>query len=302
MDCHTPNCPALGSHDKLFSPESRVPSPESRVPSPESNWQVEQLGLPAASAGIFLKKLLCGRGSLPDFLPKAFRFLGSARSLRARENYTKKPPQLGFTIAAKMLIMIILLTQGGAALAESCKPLIVFYNGFLNQDLDKLLGKRNFYTTCKEYNPPKGIRKRCQSWSKIGGGYETDFIKDHWNSTSSATPIILIGYSYGGDTAYDIAKSLPKNYEPTLITLDPVGKKGLDSSLAKPTSGEWITVYTKKPWSLHRCDLIARAGVRYRKQSNADKNIIFDGNHCDVDEMFDKVKPFIEKKISCLQE
>lgn len=201
-------------------------------------------------------------------------------------------------MAAKILIMIVLLTQGGVALAQSCKPLIVFYNGFLNQDLDKLLGKRNFYSICNEYIPRQGVTKKCLSWSKIGGGYKTDFIVDHWDSTSKKTPVILIGYSYGGDTAYDIAESLPKSYNPTLITLDPVGKKGLDSSLPKPTSGKWINIYTKDAVSFNKCDLIARAGVRYRNQFNADSNLTFDVNHCDVDIMFSRAKPFIEEAIA----
>ena len=198
--------------------------------------------------------------------------------------------------------MIILLTQGGVALAESCKPLIVFYNGFFDQDSSKILGKRNFYTICNEYIPKKGATKKCLSWSKFDGGYETDFIVDHWHSTSSEKPIVLIGYSYGGDTAYDVAGSLPKEYSPTLITLDPVGKKGLDSSLPKPTSGEWITMYTKKSWSLNKCDLFVKPAIRYRNQSNADKNITFEGDHCDVDKMFSLAKPFIDKKFACLKD
>ena len=205
-------------------------------------------------------------------------------------------------MVTKILIMIILLTQGGTALAESCKPLIVFYNGFFNQDLNKLLGERNFYAVCNKYIPKKGVTKKCLSWSKMYGGYETDFIVDHWRSTSSETPIVLIGYSYGGDTAYDVAESLPEKYSPTLITLDPVARKGKDSSLPKPTSGEWITMYTRKSWSLNKCDLIARAGTRYRNQSNADRNITFDGDHCDINKMFSLAKPFIEKQFACLKD
>jgi len=133
--------------------------------------------------------------------------------------------------------------------------------------------------------------------------YETDFIKEHRDSTSLKTSIILIGYSYGGDTAYDVAESLPSRYAPTLITLDPVGKQGFVSDLPKPTRGDWINVYTDPPWPPNRSDVIARTGVRWQWQDNADRNREMEIHHDDIGKMFRRVaKPIIEEKLACLKE
>lgn len=194
-------------------------------------------------------------------------------------------------LAAPVVVIGFLLGHSMAVIASDCKPLIVFYNGFNDQDDNARL-----WRTCNDYSPPRGARKECRSWSKFYGGYETDFIKDHWNSTNSETPIILIGYSYGGDTAYDIADRLPRKYQPTLITLDPVGKKGYRDDLPKPTEGIWLNIYTKpRPFSF---DWL---GIGWRHQDNADINIKFPGKHHEAQKMFDLAKPTIDDTISCLK-
>ncbi|MCY4173571.1 MAG: hypothetical protein OXF25_05825 [Cyanobacteria bacterium MAG CAR3_bin_5] len=200
--------------------------------------------------------------------------------------------------AAAPLAAACLSLSPSAVIAAECKPIIVFYNGFFEQDRDQGL-----WRICNNYNAPEGATKKCRSWSRSHGGYETDFIKEHRDSTSLKTPIILIGYSYGGDTAYDVAESLPSSYAPTLITLDPVGKQGFTSYLPKPTRGDWINVYTDPPWLPNRSDLIARSGVRWKWQDNADRNREMEIHHDDIGKMFRRVaKPIIEEKLACLKE
>ncbi len=159
-------------------------------------------------------------------------------------------------------------------------------------------------------------------------------IRSHRRSTKSNAPIILIGHSYGGDTAYQIAKMLPEKYKPTLITLDAVGSRaawGLgipwvfdfrlqDSRLPSPTQGVWINVRAKKSQynvqlsisfgpqyvlemrkRLGDCDFVAHTGGPYGFQKNADTNLVVNSkfDHCDADKMLELVEGRVVKFARC---
>ena len=213
------------------------------------------------------------------------------------------------------MVSALALSMGNNALA--CEPLVVFYSGFSSQLKGNLLWK-----LCQRYSKP-GVTKHCVSWQDD----DTGFIKEHWRSTRNATPIVLVGHSYGGDTAYHVAAELPQGYAPTLITLDPVGEIAWDTlgipfiiggswrdqRLPKPTPGKWVNIHRRASNSHYwiggqiqlsgqrSCNSIANAGGVWGNQRNA-TSIAFDGDHCDVGDMFKLAEPAIAVATRCLAE
>ena len=215
------------------------------------------------------------------------------------------------------ILLLVAACLAPAAAAAACKPLIVFYSGFSSKWLgkDKMLAE-----VCEEYERP-GATIWCQSWNAPA----IDWIRRHWRSTPEPTPIVLIGHSYGGDTAYDVARSLSRSMKPTLITLDPVsedawstvgipmliGVNWRDDEMPKPTHKKWINVYRKaRNWNFWiggslqvggpgACDDIARFGGMWGRQHNA-TSIRFDGTHCEARAMFNRVRSVVRDATACL--
>ena len=215
-------------------------------------------------------------------------------------------------VAGVALISAVLLLPRTEPVA--CKPLVVFYGGFGSQTKENLL-----WEVCQEYSKP-GVRKQCLAYSADG----TDFIVDYWKSTPGETPIVLVGHSWGGDTAYTVAEQLPQNMAPTLITLDPVGGRAWTTvgipnvlavsvrkdDLAKPTHGEWVNIHQAarrvdfdgsllELVKLAHCDGIADIGGLWGHQRNAN-SIEFAGGHCNIDRMFALAEIYIATATKCL--
>ena len=214
-------------------------------------------------------------------------------------------------------IVAIAFSIGLSTPALACSPLVVFYAGFGSQKGGNLLWK-----LCKGYKK-HGARIRCLTWTDD----EIDHIIDHWNSTDEPTPVVLIGHSYGGDTAYKVADRLPKIIEPTLITLDPVGEDAWitigipvlvgisfrEERFPKPTQGVWVNVHKRAAdftsWiggsvqfgGPGSCESIADEGGLWGKQRNA-KSIPFEGSHCDVRKMFKLAEYAVDNATICLSE
>jgi thioesterase domain-containing protein len=75
-------------------------------------------------------------------------------------------------------------------------------------------------------------------------------------------PINLIGHSWGGDTAADVAEALGAdgNTADLLVTVDPVsGRKG-DFTEVADGSSTWINIDAENPWPPNRSDFVADAG------------------------------------------
>ena len=123
----------------------------------------------------------------------------------------RKAVVLVLLVAVVAVIVVVLVQRRPEPLA--CKPLVVFYSGFASQTKETLL-----WELCENY-ARAGVTKRCLPYSEDG----VDMVVAHWNSTPAKTPIVLIGHSWGGDTAYEVAEQLPPVMAPTLVTLDPVG-------------------------------------------------------------------------------
>lgn len=215
--------------------------------------------------------------------------------------------------------MVALLAVLRPDVSLACKPFIAFYGGFGDQ-INGLL--KPIAAEWRQRHKQKGWKIKYYPWHDefLWEKRSIADIRNHWSSTNNKTPIILIGHSYGGDTAYTIAEELPKEYNPTLVTLDAVGRRaywsnpgGLKfrfqiSNLRSPTRGVWINVRVKNSnyglgfnilappnptlalvmmRTLGQCDFVARTGGPYGFQKNATKRLVMGSkfDHCDVKDM-----------------
>ena len=201
--------------------------------------------------------------------------------------------------------------------ALACKPLVVFYGGASDT---KNKHTYNVYKGRKEKYKKKGIDSLYFSHSQ--GKESKEAIRRHQSSARKETPVILIGHSWGGDTAYDVAKDLPDSYKTTLVTLDPVGGQAWDTwgipwffaylvrnQLSKPLNGIWINVAQPAPdrdFEIMRvlplsCDRIASMGGLWGYQGNATHSPKFEEgwDHCSVEKMFKAAEPLISPLLEC---
>ncbi len=180
------------------------------------------------------------------------------------------------------------------------------------------------YRGYKKWDKDFGDLHRAEYFTHRQG---TDAVKSliRYKKICQQSEIVLIGHSWGGNTAYDVAVAMAR-FNPHLVTLDAVGIKskwyagipllwGLtiqDNKLKKPGLGVWLNVYTEVAnyyWNayisfplgivqifrfkrLHWCDAIAFQGGPYGRQRYADPNgfkLSKIYNHCDVDVMISKM-------------
>ena len=128
--------------------------------------------------------------------------------------------------------------------------------------------------------------------------------------------IVIIGYSYGGDTAYDVVTEL-SYLSPVLVTLDAVGSRAefsivipliiglsIQNNELKNPSKKWINVHTSNSNYSTRsffgpegfddfmersgsfCDAVADLGGPYGEQKNAMVNLELKNiTHCDLHDL-----------------
>ena len=234
-----------------------------------------------------------------------------------------------------------------APLAWACSPLVVYIGGLSEVNKPKLRllfeRERNFYQSSKWYEQggPK-VKTRFFEWGDFWASNDeviAETIVKHRRFARGAgnrSPIVVVGYSYGGDTAYHALEELSSSNSgiaPLLVTLDAVGERAWyscadplgtcfllpfdwyfrDHKLEKPTAGRWLNVWTSNgaegfrlpfmpPMSMMRsrtqgrCDAIADYGGPYGRQRRA-TNIKYSGDHCGVKGMFGLVKEKIDQYI-----
>ena len=121
--------------------------------------------------------------------------------------------------------------------------------------------------------------------------------------------VILVGHSWGGDTAAHLLAEQQDIHVDLLITLDPVSKKGPPQKT--PNMGTWLNEYVDYNISgITASNMVALIGGRWKNAANADVNItqqewgaqaeslgnkaLKDLDHADVYWMFfcDRLAPF----------
>lgn len=209
----------------------------------------------------------------------------------------------------KLLAGIIIFSMASISPAYAkCEPLLVFYGGAADER--------------------SGIMKGFVQELKDSGAYENllYFHHDEQNPSQAAiqghlklyprSPLILIGHSWGGNTAYGVAKDWDSEID-LLVTLDAVGGRAypkwnfeeFKEDLKKPDNvAKWINVWIDPPgfltcvfglgyfWQRNNC--IADTGATWGYQQWA-KNIEFEGDHVDIGKMFIRVSGDIKSALVC---
>jgi pimeloyl-ACP methyl ester carboxylesterase len=145
----------------------------------------------------------------------------------------------------------------------------------------------------------------------------TNAVREHLKGFPNSS-IILVGHSYGGDTAFKVADKLEKDIRiKLLVTLDPVGHYyGINNNLdcrpdypsssgrksederqcelqrsqrKKPASTDkWINVWAKGASTFG--DLVSSAGERWNSQANANEDIPMDLAHGEASRMYSQAE------------
>ena len=201
------------------------------------------------------------------------------------------------------------LGQGPAA--TQCGPFVAFIGGLSDLKTKLLLSQVNRWRT---YNPKHFVKY--YSWDEKEK-IITEIMR--YGADCHHSEIVLIGHSYGGDTAYSVALRLAE-YKPHLVTLDAVGKRSRyrigilgiriltiqRKNLPRPSKGIWSDISTAaanynfklnfstplgvkivKSLSMDWCDFVAQLGAPYGYQRNADYGLQLQKkyNHCHVETM-----------------
>jgi hypothetical protein len=113
---------------------------------------------------------------------------------------------------------------------------------------------------------------------------------DAFSNPKKASALIIVGWSNGGDTAYNLAKKVAK--VDVLFTLDPVSRVTsahwlpFNGTFPKPHGvGLWLHAFTRSSGikgSLNPGNIIAAVGGPWNDQPNADVNAMVPGNHGDT--------------------
>ena len=229
--------------------------------------------------------------------------------------------------AAAFGIMAMLMSVSVIAPTWACTPLIVFVKGL--SDGDKRMGR--IYEEEDAHWRARGVKTGVVDWGDLSGSNEEEvenMVIRHKRRYGEGAPVVLVGYSYGGDTAYLAADGLwdddiEAGKRIMLVTLDAVGERAFyecsdlfgwcfgmdrvfswrDDGLKKPHGGPWINVFTENSpgsggWRVASgCDGVHRIGGLYGNQTKATKNYHVPGSHCAVNAFYSRAKPDIDNYI-----
>lgn len=172
-----------------------------------------------------------------------------------------------------------------AACAPEPRPVVVFVGGFA----DGL--NRNVVRVFCAYDAAWEHTRKLYFAYDADRGRMMRAIQD----SADGAPMVLVGHSYGGDTAYDLADSLGARVH-LLVTLDPVSPRREGQTVPRP--GEvrrWINVRVGSRPGLSSCGLAGAIGGAWGPQPAADADLRFppdpskddpDDDHCKTEEMF----------------
>ena len=191
--------------------------------------------------------------------------------------------------------------------ADRCNPpIVVFFGGAFDSAYKPMEGLAERFRSILE---PKGWKVYYYSWDHESEAYH-NIDRYWWSYSEGRTPIILIGHSWGGETAYKVARRLPEDYRPLLVTLDPVSRFGGGLWLERPTKDVWFHVWGSSTVknSFSRSELLAKAGDvighRWGDQPKADVSVWLNQEepaftHGDVDIMLKFALSSITEKAYC---
>ena len=197
--------------------------------------------------------------------------------------------------------------------SSACKPLLVGFHGAELKDPPKgYIGATGIMqellddieSWVQDYNRVE-IKTRMYGWRDKYERRAERYIKKYIRECPSA-PIVLIGHSYGGDSAYDIGMRNKRAID-LIVTLDPVSHDWLPKS---SRGIRWWNAYRRNVpfgifpmWPLAvigDCDALAALGGVWGAEMGADRNIdvtAASDDHCDATGMY---KPFHKEVVAVL--
>ena len=179
-------------------------------------------------------------------------------------------------------------------------PLIIFFGGACDADslLFKLLtfwdkdGHNNMKTVYNNYS--HGNHRACfYTWDSGDEAVQRILLEA---KTDPEVRVCLVGHSFGGDTAIDVAEEVNEKGDgfeiELVVTLDAVSPGAhFEWQKDKPENVfYWFNVHVQ--WELDWNNIVAQTGGHWGKQENADSNIQMPKGvfHHQASQMFDTVK------------
>lgn len=210
--------------------------------------------------------------------------------------------------------------------SSQSKPLLILYGGAGDNSISNtvLKLKNRLEGQYREIgNGGKGVDVMYFTWDQENESMNA--VKEHLRNYPSS-PVVMIGHSYGGDTAFKVADKLGKDVSiKLLVTLDPVGNYyGVNNKhdcrdeyptgsgrisqqekqcelqrrqRRKPDNTEkWINVWAKGASTLG--DAISSLGDRWDRQANADQDVPTEFPHGEASSMYRKAEATVLAAIS----
>jgi pimeloyl-ACP methyl ester carboxylesterase len=210
--------------------------------------------------------------------------------------------------------------------SSQSKPLLILFGGAGDNSISNtvLKLKNRLEGQYREIgNGGKGVDVRYFTWDQENESMNA--VKEHLRNYPSS-PVVMIGHSYGGDTAFKVADKLGKDVSiKLLVTLDPVGNYyGVNNKQdcrdeyptgsgrisqqekqcelqrrqrRKPDNTEkWINVWAKGASTLG--DAISSLGDRWDGQANADQDVPTEFPHGEASSMYRKAEATVLAALS----
>jgi Chlorophyllase enzyme len=176
------------------------------------------------------------------------------------------------------------------------KALVIFFGG-ANDSIHK-----NMYRVYADYENSANHEKKYLPWTEDKAA--KILIANQLVNVDLASHICLIGHSYGGDTAMDVARdlNLVDLDIQLVVTLDPVSNQLvvtvdpvlnlINEPIELPSHVEkWINVWVETKGSWRPDNIVAELGGHWGMEPNATENMFCEGaSHAQANEMFKKVK------------
>ena len=219
---------------------------------------------------------------------------------------------------AKFILMALVSSLAGPSTANSqtpCRPLLVGFHGA--KDTSEV--HMNLLFTHIKQTIHIEIDTMLFGWwddedSDGPGEIEAIHHIKKFERRCPSQPIVIIGHSWGGDSAFDVTLHDLKTIPDLIVTLDAVSHMNIRSHHLHP---KWINVYVHVPplvsaalvfptlscilhWlneSEAACDCVAMVGGHWKHEDAADCNLKATQakNHCDLFGLYKTVRHHVEK-------
>lgn len=164
------------------------------------------------------------------------------------------------------------------------KPAIIFIPG---------LDMFSSGTVANSSNSYDGVRKMAESvpGARLYGWDQHDEIIDHIKKLKEDQPVVLVGHSYGGDTAHEVAEelnTLENGFRKVdlMVTIDSIG---VGNDVVPQNVKRNLNIFSDKDWLINDGPHVARNHHKTKVY-----NILRDEKHTDLDDSNDVQREVLE--------